>query len=153
MEGSEYRSRRKLRNFLLQPMIQLKLGLYSILISAAFGFFILYILYQNLSEFVDVFITASGLGVEIKELFVAYLSQTKWWLALLFLAFLLINVGITIIYTHRMVGPTVAFRRHIGKLRQGDYTSRIFLRKGDAFQEVADDLNELAKTLEHKADH
>jgi len=59
-----------------------------------------------------------------------------------------ITVAVSIFFTHRLVGPTYAFRRHIRELKNGNYGSRVVLRKGDAFQEVAEDLNDLAVTLE-----
>ena len=49
-----------------------------------------------------------------------------------------------------MGGPTVAFRRHIQALRQGDFDSRVRLRRGDAFNEVADELNALSEDLARK---
>ena len=42
------------------------------------------------------------------------------------------------------IGP---FRRHIQAMKNGDYSSRVHLRKGDAFVEMADDLDELAGVL------
>jgi hypothetical protein len=41
----------------------------------------------------------------------------------------------------------VAFKRHIRALREGNYDSRVVLRKGDAFDDVADELNLLAQAL------
>ena len=46
-----------------------------------------------------------------------------------------------------VIGPTVAFKRHIRALREGNYDSRVVLRKGDAFDDVADELNLLAQAL------
>ncbi len=64
------------------------------------------------------------------------------------IAYILITVFLSMIYLHKMVGPTIAFRRHIDALKSGNYDSRITLRKNDAFTEVAQELNELAEVLE-----
>ena len=40
-------------------------------------------------------------------------------------------------YSRKLVGPQIAFRRHIAAIESGDYSSRIVLRKGDAFDDVA----------------
>ena len=50
-------------------------------------------------------------------------------------------------YSHRLLGPIVAFRRHLEALKNGDYGARIQLRKGDPFTDVADDMNELTAML------
>jgi signal transduction histidine kinase len=69
----------------------------------------------------------------------------------LLIFYVLTNMGVTIIFTHKLVGPTVAFRRHIRMLTEGRYDYRTTLRKGDAFQEVADDLNHLSAHLSGKS--
>ncbi len=52
--------------------------------------------------------------------------------------------------THKFVGPQVALRRHIGRLREGDYAAVCRLRSGDELVPVADALNDLARDLERK---
>ena len=52
--------------------------------------------------------------------------------------------------THKFVGPQVALRRHIGQLRDGDYSAVCRLRSGDELEPVAEALNELARELERK---
>jgi Tfp pilus assembly protein PilX len=51
--------------------------------------------------------------------------------------------------THRIFGPMVPIRKHIQNLKKGDFESRIHLRKKDHFHELAEDLNELAKSLKN----
>ncbi len=57
---------------------------------------------------------------------------------------------ISTIYTHRLVGPVMPIRRHIKALRDGLYTHRVTLRRHDGLQDIADDLNDLARTLEER---
>jgi signal transduction histidine kinase len=59
-------------------------------------------------------------------------------------------VILSIFQTHRFIGPTVAFRRHIRDLANGEYTKRVTIRRGDAFAEVAYELNRLAHILENR---
>jgi hypothetical protein len=56
----------------------------------------------------------------------------------------------TLIWCHRLVGPVVAFRRMLAALLAGDPNARVQLRRGSAFQELADDLNALAEQLAEK---
>lgn len=55
-----------------------------------------------------------------------------------------------ILMSHRIFGPMVPIRRHLKALIEGDYSSRLTLRKKDEFQDVAEDLNELAKVLDNR---
>jgi signal transduction histidine kinase len=41
-------------------------------------------------------------------------------------------------------------RRHVQKLSEGDFTSRIHLRRGDEFTHLSEDLNHLAEILQQK---
>jgi HAMP domain-containing protein len=57
-------------------------------------------------------------------------------------------LGMWVVFSHRIFGPTVPIRRHIQKLIAGDYSSRIRLRSGDEFKALAAELNTLAEKLE-----
>lgn len=61
--------------------------------------------------------------------------------------FAIICLGLWIIYSHRIFGPTVAIRRHVECLSKGDYSSRIHLRTTDEFRELSAELNHLAEIL------
>ena len=56
-------------------------------------------------------------------------------------------LGLWIVFSHRIFGPTVPIRRHIQNLISGKYDSRIHLRWGDEFKDIAKDLNHLAEAL------
>ena len=141
------RDQRKIKNFLLQPLIQIKLGLYSILLAIFFSATTLAVLYLNLVDFATIIFALTDSESEIRELFTEYVSQTKWWILVLVLFFLVTNITVSVTYTHRLVGPTVAFRNQIEKIRNGDFSQAIHLRKGDAFGEVADEINKLTQQL------
>ena len=141
------RDQRKIKNFLLQPLIQIKLGLYSILLAIFFSATTLAVLYLNLLDFATIIFALTDSESEIRELFTEYVSQTKWWILVLVLFFLVTNITVSVTYTHRLVGPTVAFRNQIEKIRKGDFSQTIHLRKGDAFGEVADEINKLTQQL------
>jgi hypothetical protein len=65
---------------------------------------------------------------------------------------LIVSFTLGIIISHRTFGPIIIpIRRHIENLISGNYTSRVKLRKSDHFQDLAEQLNKLAETLESKA--
>jgi hypothetical protein len=57
----------------------------------------------------------------------------------------------TLVWCHRLIGPVVAFRRMLASLLAGDPSVRVRLRRGSAFNELADDLNALAERMAHDA--
>ncbi|MBC7662051.1 MAG: hypothetical protein H7249_20340 [Chitinophagaceae bacterium] len=142
--------KRKLSNFLLQPLLQVRLGLYSIIMSVVFGLGVFTIIYINFYKFYDLVLELTDLREEVTEILNSYIHGVVLWLVLALVVYFLITVAISIFFTHRLIGPTYAFRRHIRDLSKGNYKSRVVLRKGDAFQEVADDLNDLAVALEKR---
>ena len=139
---------RKLKNFFLQPLLQIRLGLYSVLLAVFFSSIIFSILYLNLIDVATIIQTLTDSGSGTRALFHEYISQTTWSIVSLILVFVASSIMISVTYTHKLVGPTVAFRHHLQKLRQGNFKDRIALRKGDAFGEIAWELNQLTELLE-----
>lgn len=60
----------------------------------------------------------------------------------------IITYALWVFYSHAIFGPKVPLERHVGKLIEGDYSSRIHLRRADEFKKLAAELNRLAETLE-----
>lgn len=141
-------SKRKFSNFLLQPLLQVRLGFYAIVLSVFFGLGVFTIIYVNFYKFYDLVLELTDLREEVTEILNTYIHGVVLWLLLALFVYFVITVAVSIFFTHRLIGPTYAFRRHIRELTRGNYKSRVNLRKGDAFTEVADDLNELAAKLE-----
>ena len=67
------------------------------------------------------------------------------------LGYVLCVVAVCVVYSQRIFGPAVAFRRQLEALKNGDYSARVHLRDGDAFADIERDLNELAEILEANA--
>jgi nitrate/nitrite-specific signal transduction histidine kinase len=142
--------KRSARNYLLQPSLQLQLGIISVIVSTFFCGLAAILTYFSLSTFYSMVIELTDLKEEVVQIQDQIMTMMLPWVAALCLLYLAINVFLSIYYTHRLVGPTVAFQRHARSLIEGNYSSRINLRKHDAFEEVAEVLNELAKQLEEK---
>ena len=141
---------RRVRNLLLQPLLQVKLGLYSILLALLFVVVFTSVLIFSFRRLFELILDLTDLRHEVMEVINSYMLELSGKLLLVVLVYFVFNVVISIVFTHRLVGPTVAFRRHIRALSEGLYNSRITLRKNDAFSEVAEDLNHLAEVLEKK---
>ena len=141
---------RSIKNYALQPLLQVRLGLYSILLSFSFAIIIAGILYFNLAKFSAIIVQLTGVEDEVNDLLAQYIAPAKFQVLLALVAYVVVNIIVTILFTHKLIGPTIAFRRHIRMIADGKYSYRTNLRKGDAFSEVADDLNNLSAQLEQK---
>ena len=142
--------RRRARNLLLQPSLQLKLPIQLLLLTAFFAVLVGTVLYFGFDNLYD-FVTMQGvIGEQLADA-VKHQSHaiTTVFISML-VAYVLLTIGLSVAYLHKLVGPTVAFKRHINALKNGLYASRLTLRKNDAFLEVAVALNELAEILESK---
>jgi hypothetical protein len=148
--GGGGKAKRRVRNFLLQPLIQVKIGLYSIVLSIFFAVALGVILYFNFSSLFDAIITMTDAKEDVEDIIGSYWRGARPWLFLSFFVYLVAQIGLSVLYTHRLVGPTFAFRRHIRAIAEGRYNVRTYLRRGDAFVEVADELNHLSEVMVRK---
>ena len=48
---------------------------------------------------------------------------------------------VTLLVSHKIAGPIVRFEKDIDRVAKGDLKTRINIRKGDQFQEIAESLN------------
>jgi methyl-accepting chemotaxis protein len=146
--GAGRPQQRSAKNYLLRPMVQVRLGIYSILLGVLFAAGTLGVLYAALTRVYNqllALIVDKGEAARIVE---QQFHDTAVWLVVLSVTFVVGTVVVSVLYTHRLVGPTFAFRRHLRSLREGRYEVRTALRRHDAFKEVADDLNELSEHLQ-----
>jgi len=142
--------RRKTKNFLQKPAFQLRLPLFILLLSVAF--LLLALALGNL-YFEQTFATMMATSSQTEYLQAVISEQTREFrfLSLLLLAvYAALVIVVTVIYTHRLIGPVLPVMRHIKALQEGLYSHRIKLRSHDAFQELAGELNELAAVLEKR---
>ena len=52
--------------------------------------------------------------------------------------------------SHHVVGPTNQIKRVLDAIGRGDFSQRVTLRKGDVLTELADAINQMAETLQHR---
>ncbi len=144
------KSKRKIRNFLLQPLIQTKIGAYVISLTFLFSISIAVVYYLQLSKFTDFVIKLTDLEEEVRGMLNQSISDIQWYVYALIVVYVLSIVIVSVINTHTMVGPTIAFKKHIEALQAGNYLHRTVLRKGDAFLDVGEGLNQLSENLHSK---
>lgn len=139
---------RKLRNQLIDPSLQVKFALYSLLLSLSLVGVLIVVGYLRMREFTSILVELTGAEEEIRELLKTYYFDLAIWVSAVFLTFLAVTVTTYIKISHRLLGPSIAFHHHITALIAGNYEHRTFLRPKDAFKQIADDLNRLSANLE-----
>ena len=142
------KSSRTWKNFLIDGDVQFHLFYFFLGVSVLYSGVLAFVLITGMSEFVQLVLNLGKFDGEVQEVFLENWNNTKW-ILICFLAAYVVGVGaLTIIYTHRLAGPMVAFKKHIDELKAKNFSSRVSLRKSDQFQELALKLNELAETME-----
>ena len=144
---SEKQQRRKIRNKINNPLLQMKIGLYCIILSLIFSFSVLTILFLKFRELIGLILDLTDAQDTLGDIISTYWSDTQIWVIFALMTYIISTIIICILYTHRLIGPTIAFRRHIEKLIDGDYDAHTQVRRGDAFNELAEVLNALSKKL------
>jgi len=136
--------------YLIQPKFQLLFSGILVLIallSALFvGFTIYLLIYMNNLTFVkyNLHMTPEFLTLLHKQgrvVIVAWLGSFSVVSVILFVA--------GIFLSHRIAGPLFAFTREMKKLKEGDLTARLELRKRDEFKELKAPFNQWVECLQH----
>lgn len=150
MQKSGNFHKRRIKNYLLQPFLQIRLGLYCILLALVFVAAILGTAYWQFNDLFTLLLEMSDVKDEVLQVFHSQVRGILLNLLFIALAYVVVTIIVSIFYTHRLVGPTIAFRRQIQLLKDKKFDSRVTLRSGDAFIEVSLALNALAEQLENE---
>lgn len=134
---------------LLEPGVQLRLPAYLLLITLLFGvgfaanaWFAYADLYAHtMTEVPAVY------DLTIREQTHSFLVVS----ALIGIGYVATLVSFALAYTHWLVGPTVAIRRHLSAIQSGDYSRRLALRGRDwLFRDLGRSLNDLCDQLQRQ---
>lgn len=134
---------RRTINLGLRSNLQLRLPILVLLISVAFA--VLFALHSHVAyaRFLSGAIRQAQIEPLVAEQTLDFLIVS----GVIAVAYVSAVMIACLAYSHRLLGPVVAFRRHLEALKNGDYGARIQLRKGDPFTDVAEDLNDLTTIL------
>lgn len=143
--------KRSVRSFLLEPFRQVKIGLY--FIGLTFGFtallvgLFLQVMYDQHARTMQLLQMSDG--STFWDLFANPIVLTGFLqIGIALILFFLITLATSIVLTHRIYGPLISIRRHIGRLKNGGFDSRVHIRDKDDLHALADDLNQLAEALQ-----
>lgn len=140
--------KRRIRNYLLEPEIQLKRAYYFLAFFFCMLGGIVFWVYFQLVIAVEFLSTEHGLvAVRITDL----MRSLSWFTIVAYVVTGMISSIIFGIYSsHRVIGPSVAIRHHIDRLKNGNYAHNLRIRQGDELVTVARLINELTEVLRQK---
>jgi hypothetical protein len=135
----------KRRTYLVNPEFQIKFSLY--VCGLVFISSIIYPLtiYDLITSFIGFVATKNPQVAQELEGKRSGLIMilTLWQVGFTALVFI-----ICIFFSHKIAGPMYKLQKFLRAKRNGDDSGRLFFRKGDYFQEVADDFNEAFEEIE-----
>jgi methyl-accepting chemotaxis protein len=135
---------------LIQPFVQIKFGSYILLLALAYCGLVAALLWISYREQYAQFI-AFYQGMEGDLLFrEKMLGRYLFGLSGILLTYVLTIFTVVILRTHKIYGPMVAIRRFVEDLGNGNYSGRLRIRERDDFQDLAQNLNEVAQVLENR---
>lgn len=140
-------TKRTVGNFMFQPVIQLKIAAYNALVAALFSLSISLLFYFNLDKFATTFIDHTQADDATISQIYHHLESVRIWALLLLIGYVGVAIAVSLRLTQQMVGSTAGFKKHIRAIANGDYSKKISVRRGDAFQDVAEELNYLSESL------
>lgn len=143
-------NRRHLKNYLLNPRFQLKYVTLAVtgglLVTVIYGFVFYTFTRENYALLVDL----APMTEEVKVQLYSELRQIMFWLAVSSAVFMVTTAVLALVLSHRSAGPLYQFKRVFEEVRQGKLDSRIRLRPGDDFQDVAAAFNEMMDDVSAK---
>ena len=131
--------------YLINPKFQIRFSLYVCILV-----FLTSIIYPfSIYELMNTIITHFALkNPEIASHYSDKRDSLILFLILLHMGFTCLTFFICIFFSHKIAGPLYKLQKHLKLLREDNNPGNLFFRKGDYFQELADDVNETFTHLE-----
>lgn len=142
---------RKIRNFLINPIIQFRLSGYVVALVGVFCLILLGYTYFSINEFYHTLIDLTDIAEDVQAVAFDELLSLAIGLGIIAIAFFVFLAIVIVIETHKTVGAAYAINSHIrNKMLNGDFEQHLYLRKNDFLKEIAENLNSLSDKLNKK---
>ena len=139
---SEYKNRRKWRNYLINPGFQLRLALVHTLFVVVVVVVLVAILLSPL--YYEIQTTSELWSQYVLAQFMLNLMDR---VAVVVLVIIVISVIYQIIFSHRLCGPFINMNHTFECLSKGDLTRKVFLRRKDFLKKEAENINGMVDAL------
>jgi len=136
-----------IKKYLTHPNIQLK---YSFLAAITVSICVLlshFVLFYFLSSFLfQVYQTDAQSAAQISKL----VEMSAVFSFVLFLVIFFLTFFVSILITHRFLGPMISIRRHFERLKSGDFSRPLQVRRTDEVHDLVEMINEYTHALENR---
>lgn len=149
-QANASKQNRQLKNAFWEPFQQFKLLTWMLGATALVAVLLGSFLYFAFSELIGAVTVDDGSRSYYAEMVELQLVNLFKYCAALFFLYIVLLATVCVAYTHRMIGPMQPFNRHVDALLEGDFNSRVLLRKNDlqTFDAFSDKLNQLAVNMD-----
>jgi hypothetical protein len=131
--------------YLINPKFQIRFSLYVCILVFLTSIIYPFSIYELMNTIVSHF------SLKNPEIAVHYSNKRDaliMFLILLHLGFTCLTFFICVFFSHKIAGPLYKLQKHLKLIRENSAPNKLFFRKGDYFQELADDINETFDHLE-----
>jgi HAMP domain-containing protein len=145
------RVRRRVRNYLLDTGLQLRLASYLVAVSIALSLGLgglLWRAYRETSRVVE--LSDPEVGAALAALLA---QEDRWRIVVVGAALVLVLIcllGAAVVVTHRIAGPAYAIRRTCRRVAEGDLAEPPPLRARDLLVELGDEVAEMVRALRER---
>ncbi|MEK6554307.1 MAG: hypothetical protein AABZ31_03625 [Bdellovibrionota bacterium] len=142
--------KRSIKNFILNPKMQLRISLYFVAFGFGISAFMTFIFFTQVQQIEVLINSISGMPLEQQVEIGRLLNSLVKISILFFFVFMIASVLYGLLVSHRIAGPMYAIMSYIEDLKKGHYDSGRKLRDYDELGPVMDALHELSAQLKNK---
>jgi hypothetical protein len=151
LERNAMKSVRKIRNFVLDPQLQLRFAGNVTMILALFAFAIVAYAQMAMHEIIDLLSQTPGLLVATIEELTSVISKFLGGFFAILAVFVVGTASFIIMQTHKIAGAKYAILRSIrSTTSHPNQPEKVSLRQADFLQDIATELNQLYDKIEGK---
>ncbi len=133
------------KSMLVEPYLQVKLGLMFILVNMIFSVLILFTTGWYVFDIFGTMTSYFQLTGQDAGSMMGKLQVPLAVVALLVLGFVATTLLFAVSYTHKIYGPLVSINRYLDEIIEGKKPAKLVLREGDQLQDLATKLNIIAE--------
>ena len=124
----------KRRIYLINPKFQIKFSLFLCFLIALVSVIYPYTLYQIIESVINNYAGDATILKQKRNALLIILGA--WQLGFSALVFI-----ISIFFSHKIAGPLYKLKNYLIQIKEGQTVDKLFFRKGDYFQEIAEEFN------------
>ena len=139
---------RKLKGLIVKPRLQFAMAAYLVGGGVALVALLTAAVLNSIRHTIIQMEAVYAIDASVMDLLQTSITSSVWTICSVLMGLSGLIFFIWLRFSHRILGPTVAFERHIDELCRGNYQSRVRLRKKDEMIEMQTALNRLAEELQ-----